>query len=113
MSNLASNAICKFERKIRGNGALRAVKGFTLFISIEDMNDIIKIIKSIEDLGVLINGITATVKHDTKKQAGGFIGALLAPLAASMVQTVISSLVKGISRRGVRRAGRGYMNKNF
>ena len=50
---------------------------------------------------------------DILKQAGGFIGALLAPLAASIVQPVISSVVKDISGRGVRRAGRGYMHKNF
>ena len=45
VSNLAPNAINKFERKMGGKGAVRARKGFTLFISNEDMNDIIKIIK--------------------------------------------------------------------
>ena len=48
VSNLTSNAINKFERKISGKGAVRAGKGFTLFISNEDMNDIIKIIKTLE-----------------------------------------------------------------
>ena len=33
----------------------------------EDINDIIKIIKSLEDLGVLIDGVTGTVKHEIKK----------------------------------------------
>ena len=42
VSNLTSNAISKFERKISVKGA---GKGFTLFISNEDMNDIIKMIK--------------------------------------------------------------------
>ena len=46
-------------------------------------------------------------------QEGGFLPALLALLAASLVQPVIFSVVKGISRRGVRRAGRGYVGKNF
>ena len=32
-------------------------------ISNEDMNDIIKIIKSWENLGVLIDGLTEAVKH--------------------------------------------------
>ena len=41
--NLDSNARNKSERKISGKGAARAGKGFTLFISNEDMNDIIKI----------------------------------------------------------------------
>ena len=50
ISNLASNKINRFERKIRGKGAVRAGKGFPLFLSNEDMNDIIKIIKSLEDV---------------------------------------------------------------
>ena len=84
-----------------------------LFISNEDMNDIIKIIKSLEDSGVLIDGVTETVKHEIKRQEGRFLGALLAPLASSLVQPVSSSVVKGISGRKVRRARRGYMDKNF
>ena len=45
----------------------RTGKGFTLFILNEDMNDIIKIIKSLEHSNVLIDGITETVKHKIKK----------------------------------------------
>ena len=45
------------------------------------MNDI-KIIKLWEDSGVLIDRVTQT-------EEGGFIGALLKPLAASIVQPVI------------------------
>ena len=81
---------------------MRAGKGSNLFIS----NEIIKIIKSLEDSGVLIDKVTETVKHAMKKQEGRFLGALLARLAASLVQPVISSVLKGISGRGVRRAGR-------
>ena len=43
--SLNSSAINKFERKTSGKGAVRAGKRFILFISNEDMNDIIKIIK--------------------------------------------------------------------
>ena len=39
------------------------------------------------------------VKHEIKKQESGFLGALLAPLATSLVQPVISAVVKGISGR--------------
>ena len=77
------------------------------------MNDIIKSVKSLEDSGVFIGGVTETVKDEIKKQDGGFLGTLLAPLAISLVQLVIYSKVKGISGRGFRRAGRGYINKNF
>ena len=65
------------------------------------MNDIIKITKSLEDSGILIVGVTETVKSEIKKQERGFLGALLPHLAASLVQPVISSVVKGISERGV------------
>ena len=61
---------------------MRAGKRLTLFISNEDTNDIMKIIKSLEDLGVLIDGLTKTVKHEMKKQEGAFIGAFLALLDA-------------------------------
>ena len=101
------------KKKISGKRALRAGKGFILFISNEDMNDIIKIIKSLEDLVVLIDGVAKIVKHEMKKQEGRFLGALLAPLAASILQPVISSVVSDIRGKGVRRGGRRYMNKNF
>ena len=65
-----------------------------------------------QDSGVLIDGVTETVKLEIKEQKVGFFGAFLAPLAASLVQPVISSVVKGISR-GVGRTGRGYMYTNF
>ena len=38
------------------------------------MNYIIKIIKSLEDLGILIDGVTETVKHEIKKQEARFLG---------------------------------------
>ena len=89
-SNAALNAINKFERKISGTGAVRVGKGFILFISNEDVDDIIKIVKSLGNSVILIDRITKAVEHQIKKQEGGFLGALLAPLAASVVQPVIS-----------------------
>ena len=111
VSNLAQNAINKFERKASRKEAVRAGRELTLFISNEDIIDIIKVIKSLEDSSVLIDGATETVKHEiNKKQEGGFLRALLRPLATSLVQPIISSVAKGISGRGVRRAGRGCIN---
>ena len=48
-----------------------------------------------------------------KKARGWFRGALLAPLSASLVWPVISSVVKGISGKGDRKAGTGYMDEKF
>ena len=77
------------------------------------MNDIIKTIESLDDSVVLIDRITGTVKEEIRKQEGGPLGVLLAPLAAWLVKPVISSVVKGISGRGFRRARRWYMVKDF
>ena len=66
-SYAASNAINKAERRISEKRVVRAGKGFTLFISNEDMDNIIRIIKSLKDSGVLTDGVTETVKHETKK----------------------------------------------
>ena len=97
--------------KISGKWVVRAGKGLILFISNEDLNDIIKIIKSFDNLGILIDGAAETVK-DEKKQEGKFLGALLAALADSL-QPISSSVVKDISGRGVIRTRRGYMDENF
>ena len=47
--NLTLKVINKFKRKISGRGDMRAGKEFTLFVLNEDMNDLIKIIKSLKD----------------------------------------------------------------
>ena len=61
------------------------------------MNDIIKIKRSLEDSGRLIGGVTKAVTHGIKKKGDELLGGLLAPLALSLVQTIISSVVKVIS----------------
>ena len=108
--NAASNGINKFERGASGKGAVRAEKRFTLFISNEDMDDIIKTVKSLEGSEVLIDRVIEAVKDEIKKQEGGFLTALLAPLAASVVQLVTSSVANCIAGRRVMGAGRVYNN---
>ena len=43
------------------------------FIYFEDMNDITKIIKSLEDSCVLIDGVTETVKYKVKNKKADFL----------------------------------------
>ena len=93
VSNLISSAVNKLDRKTSGKGAARPEKGFTLFISNEDMNDDINH-KIIRDSSVLIDGVTEIVRDEIKKQEGVFLGTLLTPLAASVVQPVISLVVR-------------------
>ena len=55
------------QRKLRGRGAVRARKGITSVNSNEDMNDINKIIKSLENSVILIDRVSETVKHEIEK----------------------------------------------
>ena len=66
-----------------GRGVVRAGKGIALVISNEQLlPDIIRIIKSLENSGTLIDGISKTIKNEIERQEGGFL-ALLWTLGAS------------------------------
>ena len=56
----------------------------TLMISNEEMEDIMIIVKSLEDSGLLIKGVCETIKNEAKKQKGGFLSRLLGILGASL-----------------------------
>ena len=74
VSNLTSSAINKLDRKISRKVAVRVGKKLTLFLSNEDMKDIIETIKSLEDSSVLIDRVTETVKHKIKNKKENFLG---------------------------------------
>ena len=61
------------QEKVIGWRILRAGKELSLVISNEDMNDIIRIIKSLENSGLSVDGINGTVKHKVKKQMVDFL----------------------------------------
>ena len=48
-------------------GAVRTGKGFTVFISNEDMDDFVKIVESLKKSRLLIDGASETVKHEIQK----------------------------------------------
>ena len=73
--------------------------GFTtLIISNEEMNDIMKIVKSIEESGLFIKGISETMKNEAKEQKGGFLAMLLGTLGASLLRNLLTD--KGTIRVG-------------
>ena len=72
VTNLTLNALNNFKRKQSEKADVRAAKRFTSFILNEDMNDTIKIIKSLEDSNVLIDGTTETVKQEIKNKKVDF-----------------------------------------
>ena len=104
----ASAADAGIHKKILGSGHNNNI---TLIISNDEINDIIKIIKSLEDSGLLIKGVTKTVQNEVKEQKGWFLNALLGTLGASLLGDLLIGKIKGtvINRasEGVLRAGYG------
>ena len=82
----------------------------TLIISNDDMQDLLKIVKLLEDSGILLDGITETVKNEVKEQKGGFLSVLLGTLGASLLGDL---LTKNLSGRGVIRAGEGTIRAGY
>ena len=62
----------------------------TSIISNEEMNDIMKIIKSLEQTGLLTKGISKIIKNEAKEQKGGFLGMLLGTLGASLLGNLLT-----------------------
>ena len=52
-------------------------------ISNEETDNIMKIIKSLEESGLLLKCVRETIKNETKDQRGGFLCILLDTLSAS------------------------------
>ena len=94
------------QKKIHGSGV-------KLIIEQEDMNDIMKIIEALENSGILLKGVSKTIKNETIEQRGGFLSILLATLGASLLINLLTG-GKGIVRAGdgVVRAGSGSKKKN-
>ena len=78
-----------------------------LIISNEEMNDIMKIIKPLEESGLLIKGISEAIKNEGKAHKGGFLGMLLDTLRATLLGDILTG--KNIIRAGEGkiRAGEG------
>ena len=100
----------------------------TLIISNDEMKDIIKIVKYLEDSGLLLKGVSETVQNEAREQKEGFLSMLLGTLGASLLGNILAGKVviatsqgQGINRtekgRGKNTAGEcvvraGYGNKN-
>ena len=105
----ASAADEGIHKKILGSG------NTTLIISNSEMEGIIKIIKSLEDSGLLLQRVTETVQNKVKKQKGRFLNMLLGTLGASLLGNLLTG--KGIYRagkgKGINRAGEGTVRAGY
>ena len=81
------------KKKIHGSGV-------KLIIEQEYLKDIMKIIKALENSGILLKGVTKKIENETKEQKGGFLSMLLDTLGASLLGNLITG-GKVIMRAGV------------
>ena len=100
LTTAASAADTGIHKKTSGSGH----NNTTLIISNDEMDDILKIVKSLEYSGVLLKGVSETIQNEAEDQRGGFLSMLLGTLSASLLGDVLS---KGLSGRGVIRADEG------
>ena len=91
LSAAMSATDAEIQKKKYGSGTT------AIIFSNEDLNDMTKIVKALEDSDVLMKGITKTLKNDVKK--GGFLSML------PMLETLASLLLT--SGKGMYRAGQG------
>ena len=94
LSTGMSAADATIQKKIYGSGVT------ALIISNKEMEDIMRIVISVDKSGLLIKEVSEIIKNEAKEQKGGFLGILLGALAASMLGSALIG-------RGVIRAGKG------
>ena len=62
----------------------------TLIISNEELDDIMKIVKSLEESYLLIKGVSETIKNEVKEQKVGFLNMLLGILCAILLRNLLT-----------------------
>ena len=103
-------------KKILGSGN-HPSHNTVLIISNDEIGDIIKIVKFLEDSGLLLKEVTETVQNEVKEQKGGFLSMLLGTLGASLLGNLLTG--PGIYRagkgkgKGVLRAGEGVLRAGY
>ena len=98
----ASTAYAGIHKKKLGSGS-----NTTLIISNKDMDDLIKIVKSLEDSGLSLKGITESVQNKIKEQKGGFLSTLLGTLGASLLGNLLTGKDAFHARKRVNKKGKG------
>ena len=71
------------------------------------MGNIMKIVKSLEDSGLLLKGVSETIQNEAKEQKGGFLSMLLGRLGVSLLGNMLAG--EGIIRAGY--GSKGYLIK--
>ena len=80
------------KKKMLGSGTT------TLIVSNDEIDDILKIVKSLENSGLLLKGVSEIIQDEAKEQRGELLSMLLGTLGASLLGDILSG--KGVIRAG-------------
>ena len=103
----ASAADAGIHKKVLGSGHNNNTN---LIISNDEMDDIFKIVKSLEDSGLLLKDVSETIQNEAKEQRGGFLSMLLGTLGASLLGDL---LTKKLSGKGIIKGGEGVIRASY
>ena len=112
----------EYMKKILGSGrrchpsSSSAPKATALIISNDEMKDIIEIVKSLKNSGLLLKEVCETIQNESKEQKGGFLSMLLGILGASLLANILAG--KGATKsksqgRGLNRVGEGIVKAGY
>ena len=76
--------LVEYIKKILGSGTT------TLTISNDEMDGIIKVVKSLEDSGLLLKGVSEIIQSEDKEQKARFLSMLLGTLDGSLLGNILA-----------------------
>ena len=65
------------------------------------------LIKSLEDSGLILKGVSKTIQNEAKEQKGGFLSLLLGTLSASLLGNILAGKRMNRAGEGIARASYG------
>ena len=102
LTTAASTTDAAIHKKMFGSGYA------TLIISNKELEDIMKIINSLDDSGLLIKGVSETIKNEARGQKEEFLGMSLGTLGASLLGDLLTGKVIIRARKGTNRASENF-----
>ena len=102
LTTAASTTDAAIHKKMFGSGYA------TLIISNKELEDIMKIISSLDDSGLLIKGVSEAIKNEARGQKEEFLGMSLGTLGASLLGNLLTGKVIIRARKGTNRASENF-----
>ena len=102
LTTAASTTDAAIHKKMFGSGYA------TLIISNKELEDIMKVINSLDYSGLLIKGVSETIKNEARGQKEEFLGMSLGTLGASLLGNLLTGKVIIRARKGTNRASENF-----